>query len=294
MIAMYIMILNPTSGRGLALEKLADIENVLHQQGIEYRIERDHETAETVDVVRRAVAEEPEGIIAVGGDGTLFQVVNGMIGSSVPLIFVSCGTGNDFVRSLRLPSDPIEALQLQLTSPVNRIDVGRMNDTCFLNVSGTGFDVEVLRFADQYKEKYSGLKPYLFALVDAIKHYRPMQAYVSLDGGPEQALSFAILSIGNGRYIGGGMKAVPEALVNDGLFDVVVVSPVKRFMILPLIVFYIMGKHVALKLGKLQRCRKLSIRSDGMTLNLDGELMQADHAVYELLPAALCVRVPGL
>lgn len=294
MIAMYIMILNPTSGRGLALRKLSEIEEVLHQQGIEYRIESDHETSETVSVVRRAVEAQPEGIIAVGGDGTLFQVINGMAGSSIPLVFVSCGTGNDFVRSLKLPKDPIEALKLQLTSPVTRIDVGRMNETYFLNVSGTGFDVEVLRFADQYKEKYSGLRPYLFALVDAIKHYKPMTAMVSFDGAPERELSFAIISVGNGRYIGGGMMAVPDAIVNDGLFDVVVVSPVRKFMILPLIAFYIMGKHVSLKLGKMQRCRKISIRRPGTTLNLDGELLPAEYAEFELLPASLCVRVPGL
>lgn len=294
MIQMYTMILNPTSGRGLALEKLPAIEALLHQKGIEYRIERDHATEDTVAVVRRAVAEQPEGIIAVGGDGTLFQVINGMIGSSVPLLFVSCGTGNDFVRCLNLPKDPIEALRQQLDAPVCSIDVGRMNESCFLNVSGTGFDVEVLRFADQYKEKYSGLKPYMLALVDAIKHYKPMTAWVSFDGEPEQELSFAILSVGNGRYIGGGMKAVPDAIINDGLFDVVTVAPVKKFMILPLIAFYIMGKHISLKLGRLRRCKKISIRRPGATFNLDGELMQADHAEYELLPAALNVRVSGI
>lgn len=291
---MYIMILNPTSGRGLALEKLADIEKVLHQQGIEYRIERDHATEDTVAVVRRAVDEKPEGIIAVGGDGTLFQVINGMAGSSVPLLFVSCGTGNDFVRSLKLPKDPIEALKLQLSSPVNCIDVGRMNDTYFLNVSGTGFDVDVLRIADQYKEKYSGLKAYLFSVIEAIKHYKPMTAMVSFDGSPELELSFAILSVGNGKYFGGGMKAVPDAVVNDGFFDVVTVLPVRKFTIPVLLAFYIMGKHVSLKLGKLCRCRKISIRRPHTTFNLDGELLQADFAEYELLPAALCVRIPGL
>ena len=294
MIAMYVMILNPTSGQGAALKKLPELEEVLRQQGIEYRIERDHKTEETASVVRRAAEEKPEGIIAIGGDGTLFQVINGMIGSDVPLLFVACGTGNDFVRSLNLPKDPVEALKLQLSASVNRIDVGRMNDTCFLNVAGTGFDVDVLRIVDAYKEKYSGLKAYLFALVEAIKHYKPMTAMVSLDDEPEKEMSFAIISIGNGRYIGGGMKAVPDALVNDGLFDVVIVSPVKKWAILPLVFFYIMGKHIDLKLGRLRRCRRVCIRRPDTTINLDGELVAADNARFELLPAALCVRVPGI
>lgn len=291
---LYILILNPNSGMGLALKKLPEIEAVLRQQDIQYRIEQEHDESETADVVRRAVAERPEGIIVMGGDGTLFRVANGMAGSDVPLIFISCGTGNDFVRSLNLPKDPVEALKLQLASPITHIDLGRMNDTCFLNVSGTGFDVEVLRLVDRYKTKYTGLHAYMHALLTALKAYRPMKAMVSLDGEPEQEMTFSILSIGNGRYFGGGMKAVPDAIVNDGLFDVVIVTPVKKFLVLPLIVLYITGKHVKLRLGQLRRCRSVLIRREGATFNLDGELMRADTAKYQLLPGALAVRVPGL
>lgn len=289
---MYIMILNPTSGRGLALEKLPAVEEVLHQHGIEYRIEKDHQENETVEVVRRAVAEQPEGIIAMGGDGTLFRVANGMAGSDIPLLFVSCGTGNDFVRMLNLPEDPAEALEAQLKSSVSRIDVGRMNETCFLNVSGTGFDVDVLRLVDGYKAKYSGIRAYLYALASALKNYKPTTAMVSIDGKPEQEMTFAILSIGNGRYFGGGMKAVPEAVIDDGLFDLVIVDPVKKAAIPVLLALYIAGKHVKIGLGKLHRCKSVTIRRKNTTFNLDGELLDTDCAEYKILPGALAVRIP--
>lgn len=291
---MYIMILNPNSGRGTALRRLPEVEEILHQQGIEYKIEQDHDETQTADVVRRALAENPEGIIALGGDGTLFRVANGMAGSDVPLVFVSCGTGNDFVRSLKLPADPIEALKLQLNTAPARIDVGCMNDTCFLNVAGTGFDVDVLRLADKYKEKYSGLKAYLFALIAALKAYKPMTAMVSLDGKQEEEMSFAILSVGNGRYFGGGMKAVPDAIVNDGLFDVIIVKPVRKFVVLPLVALYIAGLHTKVKMAKLHRCKSVSIRREGSTINLDGELLDANFAEFKILPGALAVRIPGL
>lgn len=290
---MYILILNPYSGRGLALKRLPEIEAVLRGQNLSYRIEQSHQEHQTSQVARRCAAENPEGIIVLGGDGTLFRVVNGMAGSSVPLIFVSCGTGNDFVRSLNLPADPIQALRCQLAAPISSIDVGRMNDTCFLNVSGTGFDVDVLRCAERHKEKHTGLVAYMLGLVDAVKRYRPTTALVSFDDEPEQEQCFAILSVGNGRYFGGGMKAVPEAIVNDGLFDVVMVTPVRKFVILPLIILYITGKHVKLRLATLRRCKKLTIRRRGTTFNLDGELINADSARYELLPGALKVRIPA-
>ena len=211
----------------------------------------------------------------------------------MPLLFVSCGTGNDFVRCLNLPRDPIEALKCQLDAPVTRIDLGKMNDLYFINVSGTGFDVDVLRHAEKYKRQYSGLRPYLQGLIEAVKTYRPMTAMLSFDGGPEERATFAILSVGNGRYIGGGMKAVPDADPGDGLFDVVIVKPVPRPAILPLIAFFIAGKHVDLRVARLRRCRRLSVRCANMTVNLDGELRVADAARYELLPGALAVRIPS-
>ena len=291
---MYTLIVNPTSGRGAAMKQLAKIESVLRERSLEYTIERAAKPMDAARIARAAAAGQSQGIIAVGGDGTLFEIINGMIGSDVPLLFVSCGTGNDFVRTLKLPKDPVEALKCQLDAPTGRIDVGKMNDFYFLNVAGTGFDVDVLRNAEKYKAKYTGLRTYLFGLFDAIRDFRPMTALVSFDDGPEEEVSFSILSIGNGRYIGGGMKAVPDAKLDDGLFDVVTVRPVSKPAIALLIALYIAGKHIAIGLGRLRRCRKLSIRHPGMTVNLDGELFSADSARFVLLPNALCVRVPGI
>ena len=289
---MYTLILNPCAGQGSALSCLPQIEDILRQRSIEYHVVQAADSAESTLVARKAALEGHEGVVAIGGDGSLFAVVNGLAESDVPLIFVPCGTGNDFVRSLNLPKDPVEAFRLQLDTPVSRIDVGRMNDICFLNISGTGFDVDVLREADQYKEKHKGLIPYLLGLISAFKNYKPTTAMISIDGGEEKEMSFALLSVGNGKYFGGGMKACPDSIVNDGLFDLIIVDPVRKFTIPMLLAFYIKGKHVALGLGKLHRCKRLTIRKNNMTINLDGELMDFDSAEYSILPGALSVRVP--
>ncbi len=290
---MYTLILNPISGHEHALKVLPAVEALLQRRALAYCVKRSSQSEGITAIAARAAAEKPEGIIAIGGDGTLFEIVNGLPPRcDVPLLFVSCGTGNDFIKSLKLPRDPIAALELQLDAPVKRIDLCRMNDMRFLNVAGTGFDVDVLNCLDKYKSKYTGLRAYMRALVDAVKHYRPTVAQVSIDDGPEQEMSFAILSIGNGRYIGGGMKAVPDALVDDGLFDVVIVKPVRRCTILPLIAFFVGGQHVRFGLGRAMRCKRLRIRCSGMTVNMDGELRNTDTAEFELIPGGLCVRVP--
>lgn len=289
---MYTLIINPESGQGASLSNLPAVQAVLDERGIKYKVLKADSSENAIEYARFACAENAEGVIAIGGDGTLFQIVNGMDSNTVPMIFIPCGTGNDFIKTLNLPSDPVEALKVQLDAPVSRIDVGCMNGIRFLNISGTGFDVDVLRYAERYKKKYKGLKPYLFGLYDALKSYRPLTAMVSIDEGPEEPATFSILSIGNGRFFGGGMKAVPYADVQDGLFDVVIVKPVRKFMILPLIALYIAGKHIGIKLAVLKRCKRLTIRCQGMTLNLDGELRDADCARFELLRDALAVRIP--
>lgn len=289
---MYTLILNPTSGRGAAQQRLGEIEALLQQRKIEYCVQVAQSPMEATNLAAAAAGQKLEGIIAIGGDGTLFQIANGVAGSDVPVLFVACGTGNDFVRVLNLPKDPIEALKLQLDSSLRRIDIGKMNDIHFLNVSGTGFDVDVLRYAEKYKQKFGGLTAYVRALMDALKFYKPTTAMISMDGGEEIETQFTILSVGNGRYFGGGMKAVPDAVIDDGLFDVVIVRPVKLIAIPVLLAFYIAGKHVALKLGKAYRCKTLTVRRNGMTVNLDGELRDTDYAKYELLPGALRVRLP--
>ena len=292
MIFLYTIIINPTSGSGAALKRLPEIEAALKEKNIEYCLKEAQTPEEATVFARLATQDGSEGVIAVGGDGTLFRVVNGLAHSNTPLIFAPCGTGNDFVRSLNLPKDPISALRMQLDAQVRKIDIGKVNDTYFLNVSGTGFDVDVLRQTEKYKTKYTGLKAYLCGLFDAIKHFKPMTAQISVDGMPEEILSFTILSIGNGRYFGGGMKAVPEAKVDDGYFDMIAIRPVKKAVISILVFLFVAGFHVKVGLGKLRRCKKISLRRPGTTINIDGELFDMDSAVFEIQESALCVRVP--
>ena len=228
---MYALIVNPVSGNGRGMREYPRVEALLREEGIPYRLFLAEEHGGVRTYAAEAVRERMDGIIAVGGDGTLFEIINGMAGSSLALLFVCCGTGNDFVKSLKLPKDPIEALRAQLRAPLRAIDIGRMNDIYFMNVSGTGLDTEVLVQAEKYKRDHTGLGVYLRGVRDAIRFFQPMRAKIGFDGAEPEERRFSILSIGNGRYFGGGMKPVPTAILNDGLFDVVVTRPVRKWMI---------------------------------------------------------------
>lgn len=289
---MYLLLMNPTSGRGMGVKLCEQITAVLKDRGLSYCMETASLETQADEIALRHANDQLEGIIVVGGDGTLYQTINRVRDNPAPLIIVPCGTGNDFVKALNFPRDPIQALKMQLDAQPRQIDVGKMNDIRFLNVAGTGFDVDVLRKTELYKDRYTGLRAYFRGLVAAIRDYRPMQAKVSVDGAPAQDMRFAILSIGNGSYIGGGMKAVPGAVVDDGMFDLIIVKPVRKWMILPLIALFITGKHVACGLGRRIRCRKITIEHADMTINLDGELVNTDRAEFEIQSGALSIRAP--
>ena len=291
---MYALIINPISGNGRGERELPRIEALLRRESVPYRTFVAESAAEARTYARQAVEEKMTGVIAVGGDGTLFEVINGMAGSELTLLFACCGTGNDFIKTLHLPKDPVEALGAQLHAPLSRIDIGRMNETYFLNVSGTGFDVEVLRQAEKYKRTHKELGVYLRGVRDAIRTFRPIEARLGFDGAEPQARRFTIISIGNGRYIGGGMRAVPMAQVNDGFFDVVTTRPLPRWAIGFLMAVYVPGWYAYTPFVQRARCKRLRILCPGMTVNLDGELIDCDEAAFELLAAALPVRGPGL
>lgn len=291
---MYALIVNPVSGNGRAQRELPRLEALLRQEGVFYRLFSAQYASQTREFARQAVSEGMAGVIAVGGDGTLFEILNGMAGSDLALLFACCGTGNDFIKALKLPKDPVEALKAQLHAPLSRIDIGRMNDIYFLNVSGTGLDVDVLVHAEKYKRAYTGLRVYLRGLRDALRAFAPIQARIGFDGDEPAPERFTIISIGNGRYIGGGMKSVPTAVVDDGLFDVVLVRPVMRALVPVLMALYVPGWYAHTPLARRLRCKSVRIVRPGMTVNLDGELISCDEANFTLLPAALCVRVPGL
>ena len=158
-------------------------------------------------------------------------------------------------------------------------------------MSGCGFDVEVLRQTERFKHWGRGLLPYLCGVAAALRHFRPMEVELTMNGKTEKR-AVTIISVGNGQYFGGGMKAVPHADPADGLFDVIVVEPVSRFAIARLLSRFISGRHVEYPFVHETRCSSLSIRARGMTVNMDGELRTMDLAEYRLIPGAITIRRP--
>lgn len=281
---MYTLLVNPISGNGKAIRAIEEIQKIMQEYGYDSRIEQTLEPGDATRIAREAVARGDEGIVIVGGDGTIFETLNGVVGSELTLIYAPCGTGNDFVKCMGLPVKFAAALRRQLAASRRKIDYGTVNETPFMNVCGTGFDVEVLRKLAGYRERFQGLKAYLMALKDALREYRPFHCEISVDGGAFIKKTLCILSVGNGNFFGGGMKAVPNANPSDGLLDLVEVKAIKKWLIPFLLPLFISGKHTLLRITSSQRCKRVCIRAKNMIFQMDGEMRKMDEADVRVVP----------
>lgn len=286
---MLSIIVNPVAGGGRTLTNLPQVENLIKLRNIPYEVLKTEKQGDAAELARKCCAKGNE-IAAMGGDGTFFEVLNGMNGADNVLYFLPSGTGNDFIKTLDLPNDPVKALEMQLDNEPDHIDYGTVNDLCFMNVSGIGFDVMVLREADRFKKRFHGLVPYLLGLICALRKFKPLRCRLTIDDGPVEEKTMTVLSVGNGQYIGGGMRAVPDADPWSGSLSCVLVDAVKKPQILSFLPKFIKGKHVELPIVKVFKCAKLEIDCPGMTVNLDGELKDFDRAVISIRKKGLTVR----
>lgn len=289
---MLHVIINPTAGKGYPLTLLAQIRAELDRRGVEYAVMETEYPGHATELARRAAASGAD-VAACGGDGTLCEALCGLLGSQSTLYIVPCGTGNDFIKAFYgLSRDPIQAFCQQLDGQEILVDCGRFNQSAFLNVAGAGFDVEVLTQLVRFKDRGKGLKPYLYAVAAALRHFRPLVCEVELDGRVSSRC-LTILSIANGQYIGGGMRVARDARLDDGLFDVLLVRRVPRFVIALLFPLFITGSFVRLPICEHVRCREVVVRARDMIVNVDGELHKAEEARFTLQPGSIRMRRPS-
>lgn len=284
---MLTFIVNPAAGNGAALkyEKLLIKEMV--RQGRAYRFLHTITPGHATELAREAARSEGcEGVVAVGGDGTAFEVACGLMNTGVPLGIIPGGTGNDFIKSVGIPKDPIKSLALILNGKARPVDVGGLNERLFLNVCGTGFDVTVLDYTESAKKYCRGILPYLIGLVRAIRHYKPVHLRFTADGVTEER-DVLFCSVANGRFFGGGIPICPDAAADDGFFDLVVVENRPRWVIPFYIPGLLMGRVLKFRITTHRRCTTAAIVSPGMRLNMDGEVKVMDEAHFSIQQGAL-------
>ena len=284
---MLTFIVNPVAGNSYALKIQRMIKTEMSKRGLDCCYVMTEKPGQATELAREA-AKKPDctGVIAVGGDGTAFEVACGLMNTDVPMGIIPAGTGNDFIKTVDIPKKPIDALNFILTHEARPVDVGGLNDRLFINVCGTGFDVTVLDYTIAAKKFSRGILPYLIGLIRGIAHYKPIHVRFAADGQFEER-EVLICSVANGRYFGGGIAICPEATANDGLLDLIVVEHKPRWQLPFLVPALLMGKILKFSFTTHKRCKEVEIVSEGMRLNVDGEILPMNSAKFSVLQGAL-------
>lgn len=248
----------------------------------------------------QAAGEAGESLLVViGGDGTVNEVVNGAVSSGAEIAVLPSGTGEDFGRTHGIPSDFDGAVRVALDGRTRTIDLGRVepesgSSRYFANVGSVGMSGAVARRANAMTKRFGGRATFFYALTREFLAWQNTRVVVELEDGTRREGRMHDVIVANGHWHGGGMRLAPDAEQDDGLFDVVLIGDVNKLDFLTTAPKLYSGHYLSHPKVELLRSSSVSISADEpLPLEVDGEPIGTTPARFEIVPAALRLRVPA-
>lgn len=302
----YKIIVNPISGRGMGEQSYPLIEAELNQYGLDFEMCRTESPGHAIQLAREAADKGFDVVVAAGGDGTLNEVLNGLMqvgnhrDERPALAVIPIGRGNDFCFGVDIPEGIEAVCQLIAGGECRRIDVGLVKGgdypegRYFGNGVGIGFDA-VVGFEALKLDKLGGFPSYIVAALKTIMlYYRAPMVKIEMDGKTHSQPALMV-SVMNGRRLGGGFMMAPEASMDDGQLNLSIVGEVSRPGILGLIPRFMAGtqaSHLAVSTELISGIRVTAL--DGLLpAHGDGETICTDGQVLEISILPLAMRVIG-
>lgn len=287
-----ILLANPSAGRGRVARELPKIEAELHARSVVFETWRSQRTDDLATLAADA-REATQRLVVVGGDGTLQNVVQGLMPEpNVELALLPCGTGNDFAKMLKLGQHWQSAIDLCLGDQTRLVDVGLVESErgkhYFLNGLGIGFDADVVASSMPLR-RWPKAWIYPVALLKQWLRGVSSRSVVVRSGRRELSTNVTLCAVANGQYYGGRFRLNPTARIDDGLFDVLVAQHLSRWGILKLLPDLFRGTHLLASSIEHWQCAAVSIESDrSLPIQLDGELIEpAKKFEVSMRPQAL-------
>ncbi len=290
---LLIFIVNQKAGNGKGLKVWNKLKQELEQKEIHYRsffTQYPNHAGELARQIGSMFEDKVEAVIAVGGDGTMNEVVNGMV--YYPKIKVGCipaGSGNDFSRGFNVPKSPLDALSFILRNKGGKgklFDIGKCKvrgkstSSYFVSSLGTGFDAAVSKLTNESKMKkylnkiHLGSLAYAGALIRLLFTYRLTNVSLHIDGKDYHYVNVWFVTVSNQPFYGGGMKIAPKAKATDGFFDITVVHNLSRIKLLFIFATVFFGAHTKFKEIAQHKGAKIRVESkEKMLVHADGELI---------------------
>jgi len=289
-----VFLVNPSAGRGRGAELVRELPARLASRGLAGDILATSAPREAIRLAREAAAGGGL-VVAVGGDGTAHEVVNGLAETDATFGLVPVGSGNDLALALGIPTELDAALDVLANGRERRIDLVRFDDGWFANSLGLGFEAQVT-IESRKIHRLRGFAIYLWATMKALRKLRCPELRIRIDGEVLEGRRL-LVCIGNGPRVGGGFWLTPGARNDDGLLDVCVVDAMGRARLLRTLPKALKGTHVSDPAVRMLQGTRVEIESgDGFPFHTDGEVVDTDRRklTVELVPRALKVLGPVL
>jgi diacylglycerol kinase (ATP) len=291
-------IVNPVSGNGRGTKVWRKIESTLKERNISYLAKMTRHSGEAEQLAVEMVKQESvKLLVAVGGDGTVNEVVNGLVQADASCLFghIPSGSGNDFSRAYDLSLDPLMALEAVLSGQnTKEIDLLRINERFAVSSLGAGFDGQVAKTTNEagYKKLFNrmnlGMFSYILSVVRVLFTYRPSDVVLEADGVRHQLPNVWLIAVSNIPNYGGGMLICPHAVPDDGIAEVCVVSNISRLSLLRAFPLIFTGAHVNHPAVRFYRGKKVVVHSDTpLIVHADGEIVAQTPIAVEVLPNKL-------
>ncbi|OYD08933.1 diacylglycerol/lipid kinase family protein [Paludifilum halophilum] len=289
---MRLFIVNPVAGNGRGRKVWSQVEQTLQRKQIPYHVRFTERPGHAGEIARSDASRgDLTAIVAVGGDGTVHEVGNGLVGTQVPVGFIPAGSGNDFSLAQEIPDDPGKALERVLEHRVRRVDTANIGGRTMIGFAGIGFDGRVAQTVNRFPFKHwLGRLNYVLGALQVWVGFRPIEVSLTVDGKPYDYSAVWLIAITNTPYYGGGMKICPHACHDDGQLDICCVNNLSRNEFLRIFPSVFKGKHISHPSVTLLRGKEITLSSESqLAMHVDGETIGQPPSSITVQPESLWV-----
>ena len=287
----FLVLVNPASAGGRALERLPQATAELDRLGAPHRVVRTRDVDHARDEAAHA-ASAGETVAAIGGDGLLRPIAAALAGTDSALAIIPGGRGNDYARVLGIPTEPTAAARLAVEGEARPFDLAEVDGRPYLGIASFGFDSDANRIANEAKV-IRGNVVYLYAALRALAAWKPAGFTVTVDGERHELSGYSV-AVANSRAYGGGMFLAPQAELDDGLLDVVATGHSSKLEFLRKLPKVFKGAHLDEPSVHVLRGSVIEVDADRtFEIYADGDPIGTTPATVTVTPRCLRVVVPG-
>jgi YegS/Rv2252/BmrU family lipid kinase len=296
-------IINPAAGAGRTVKQWPMISQYINDLGIKFETNMTDSPGHAINLAYDAVKQGYKYIVAVGGDGTVSEIANGIYKANalneVKLGIVSTGTGADYIRTVGIPRNFEDACKRLASSEIKKVDLGmiecskdgKTEKRLFVNFAGIGFDAEIVKATTQKYKAMGKVSAYLLGLFTTLVSYQNKEVDIIV-GDTSEKKRICTVIMGNGNYGGGGMYTTPEAIIDDGLLDILIIGDLSKPDLLNSLPMIYKGTHLKHPKVFLKKAKEVTIKpAIEMSIQADGDIVGESPATFSIIEQKLCLVV---